>query len=119
MPYGNEDDSILARVRAAITVEALLKELKWWYSWGEYDTTGAEILTKLGELGQGNPDAIAALKRSAQGRIARTSNAASNALSRLATQGDPLAIAVLREFAAERLANEAAKLGMSVEALQQ
>ncbi len=92
---GSEDDFILARVKAATTLPTLLEELQRWYNWGEYDTTGATILTKIGELSQGDPSAIAALERSAKGNIARTNSAATQALSRLASCGDSLAIAAL------------------------
>lgn len=119
MPGGDEDNSILARVQAATTVSAVLEALSFWYSWGEYDSTGVEILTRLAELGRGDPEAIAALKRGAQGNIAKTRHAARRALSDLAEQGDELAIEVLNEFEAQRLAREATQLGISVEELQQ
>lgn len=92
MSYSDsQDDLILVRVRAATTVSALLKEFQHWYNWGEYDTTGAEILTKLGKISQGDAEAIATLERSAKGNIARTSSAASKALAHLAQHGDLLA----------------------------
>jgi hypothetical protein len=138
MSYGgNEDDSILARVGIATTVAALLEELRRWYNGGEYDSTGVKILTKLGEIGQGDPEAIAALERSSRGNIPKTRYAAQDALSRLAGKGDNLAIAALekchsywreqerqsQENAQRRAAvkerEDAHKLGITVEELRQ
>ncbi|MEG4406300.1 hypothetical protein [Microcoleus sp. MON2_D5] len=134
---GTEDDSILARVRIATTVAALLEELRRWYNWGNYDSTGVKILTKLGEIGQGDPEAIAALERSSRGNIPKTRYAAQDALSRLAGKGDHLAIAALekchsywreqerqsQENAQRRAAvkeiEDAQKLGITVEELRQ
>jgi hypothetical protein len=64
--------------------------LQQWYSWGNYDGTGAQILTKLGDIGQGDLATIAALSKRSMG-IAKTRLAAQNALSSLAKKGDLLA----------------------------
>ena len=134
---GTEDDSILVRVGIATTVPALLEELRRWYNWGEYDSTGVKILTQLGEIGQGDPEAIAALERCSTGNIPKTRYAAQGALSRLAGKGDHLAIAALekchsywreqerqsQENAQRRAAvkerEDAQKLGITVEELRQ
>lgn len=134
---GNEDHCILAGVRRATTVSAVLEELRSWYNWGWYDSTGVEILTKLGEIGQGDPKAIAALERSSKGAIPKTRYAAQNALSRLADKGEKLAIAALEKChsywreeerkseenrqrrAAAKEREDAEKLGITVDELQQ
>jgi hypothetical protein len=97
MTDGDGDNAIVAGVQAATTVTELLKLLQQWYGWGDHDSTGILILTKLGELGQGNAEAIAALAKSSKGNIHRTRYAAQNALSVLADKGDPLALAALNE----------------------
>ncbi len=92
MSYGGDEDNyILARLEVATTVSEVLDVLQQWYSWGNYDGTGAQILTKLGDIGQGDLAAIAALSRSSMGNIAKTSCAAQNALSSLVQKGDLLA----------------------------
>lgn len=99
MSYSNADgdNAIIVGVRAATTATELLKLLQHWYSWGDHDSTGVLILTKLGELGEGNPEAIAALAKSSKGNIYKTRYAAQNALSVLAEKGDELALAALNE----------------------
>lgn len=94
---GDGDNSIVAGVQIATTVTELLQLLQQWYSWGDHDSTGVLILTKLGELGKGSPEAIAALAKSAKGNIPRTRYAAQNALLTLADKGDPLALTALEE----------------------
>jgi hypothetical protein len=94
---GDSDNSIIAGVQAATTVAELLGLLQRWYNWGDHDSTGVMILTKLGELGEGNSEAIAALASSSKGNIHRTRYAAQNALSVLADKGDPAALAALNE----------------------
>ncbi|MBD1827050.1 hypothetical protein NDI47_02960 [Microcoleus vaginatus GB1-A2] len=134
---GNEDDSILAPVRIATTVADLLQELQSWYNWGNYDSTGVKILTQLGEIGQGDPEAIAALEQSSRGNIPKTRYAAQAALSSLAGKGDHLAIAALEKChsywreqerqsqekaqrrAAVKETEDAQKLGITVEELRQ
>lgn len=92
MSYGGDEDNyILARLEAAATVSEVLEVLQRWYSWGNYDGTGARILTKLGDIGQGDLAAIAALSQSSMGNIAKTRFAAQNALASLAQKGDLLA----------------------------
>ncbi len=91
------DNVIVFGAQAATTATELLEWLQRWYSWGDHDSTGVLILTKLGELGEGNPDAIAALAKSSKGNIHKTRYAAQNALSVLAGKGDPLALAALNE----------------------
>jgi hypothetical protein len=93
----DEDNSIVAGVQVATTVTELLQLLQQWYGWGDHDSTGVLILTKLGELGEGNSEAIAALAKSAKGNIHRTRYAAQNALSALANKGDPLVLSALNE----------------------
>ncbi|MEG5043545.1 hypothetical protein [Microcoleus sp. B4-C1] len=88
---GNEDNYILTRLEAATTVSEVLDVLQQWYIWGNYDGTGAQILTKLGDIGQGDLAAIAALSKSSMGNIVKTRCAAQNALSNLAKKGDVLA----------------------------
>ena len=93
MSYGGDEDNyILARLEVATTVSEVLDVLQQWYSWGNYDGTGAQILTKLGDIGQGDLAAITALSKSSMGNIAKTRLAAQNALSSLAQKGDLLAI---------------------------
>jgi len=92
MSYGgNEDNYILARLEAATTVSEVLDVLQQRYSWGNYDGTGVEILTKLGDIGQGDLAAIAALSTSSMGNIAKIRCAAQNALSSLVQKGHLLA----------------------------
>jgi hypothetical protein len=83
----------LARLEAATTLSEVLDILQQWYSWGNYDGTGVQILTKLGDIGQGDLAAIAVLSTSSissMGNIAKTRRAAQNALSSLAQKGDLL-----------------------------
>jgi hypothetical protein len=92
MSYGGDEDNyILARLEVATTVSDVLDVLQQWYSGGNYDGTGAQILTKLGDIGQGDLAAIAALSKSSMGNIAKTRYAAQNALASLAQKGDLLA----------------------------
>jgi hypothetical protein len=87
----------LARLEAATTLSEVLDILQQWYSWGNYDGTGVQILTKLGDIGQGDLAAIAALSTSSMGNIAKTRRAAQNALSSLAQKGDLLASEALNK----------------------
>ena len=75
----------------------ILDILQQWYSWGNYDGTGAQILTKLGDIGQGDLATIAALSTSSMGNIAKTRCAAQNALASLVQKGDLLAIEALNK----------------------
>ena len=98
MSYGGDEDNyILARLEAATTVSEVLDVLQQWYSSGNYDGTGAQILTKLGDIGQGDLAAIAALSRSSMGNIAKTRCAAQKALASLVQKGDLLAVEPLNK----------------------
>ncbi|WP_204153447.1 hypothetical protein [Leptolyngbya sp. CCY15150] len=73
------------------SIPALLTLYQWWLNWGDYDSTGAKILERLGEVAAGSPEAIATLKKAACGAIPKTSITALSCLRQLAMNGDELA----------------------------
>ncbi|GAB4133719.1 MAG: hypothetical protein Fur0046_04740 [Cyanobacteria bacterium J069] len=89
------EDSVRQSVGQQTSVKSVMDLYQWWLNWGDYDGTGAAILERLGEIGKGNPEAIALLQRAASGNIAKTKYAARQALNTLAAENDTLAQSAL------------------------
>ncbi|WP_144415953.1 hypothetical protein [Calothrix sp. 336/3] len=64
-----------------------------WLSWGENDKVGAALIDKIASFGLGDPEIIEFLEGRTTSGIPMIRLAASDALTRLAAQGDVLAIA--------------------------
>lgn len=83
-------------------VEALLKYLKWWFNWGDYDKTYLAILNCLEVVGLENENAINTLEKSMHGST--WPSVAARSLKKLALQGDSMAQSILdKEKTRERL----------------